>query len=100
MLMYPLPEAAELLSTKLSGAKKNLTEVVEDLEWIREQVTVMEVNFARVHNVSLREWGDGRGGRGQRRCERGGERTQGEDYCRVVPLTPVGRQAPPRPQDD
>lgn len=52
MLMYPLPEAAELLSSKLSGAKKNLVEVVEDLEWIREQVTVMEVNFARVHNVS------------------------------------------------
>jgi hypothetical protein len=54
MLMYPLPEAAELLSTKLSGAKKNLTEVVEDLEWIREQVTVMEVNFARVHNWDVK----------------------------------------------
>lgn len=52
MLLYPLEEAAELLSSKLASAKKSLGEVGEDLEWIREQVTVMEVNFARVHNVS------------------------------------------------
>lgn len=54
MLMYPLAEASELLSGKLSSAKKSLADAVEDLEWIREQVTVMEVNFARVHNVSTR----------------------------------------------
>lgn len=53
MLLYPLAEAAELLEEKLSSAKKSLKEAVEDLEWIREQVTVMEVNFARVHNVSV-----------------------------------------------
>jgi hypothetical protein len=29
-----------------------MKETIEDLEWLREQVTVMEVNFARVHNVS------------------------------------------------
>lgn len=52
MLMYPLQEAIDLLSNKLKMAKKNLEETVEDLEWLREQSTVMEVNFARVHNVS------------------------------------------------
>lgn len=52
MLMYPLGEAVLLLSEKLSTAKKNLTNIREDLEFLREQVTVMEVNFARVHNVS------------------------------------------------
>jgi hypothetical protein len=52
MLLYPLQEAIDLLSSKLSGAKTNLEETIEDLEWLREQVTVMEVNFARVHNVS------------------------------------------------
>lgn len=52
MLMYPLQEAVDLLTSKLGIAKKSLGETVEDLEWIREQVTVMEVNFARVHNVS------------------------------------------------
>jgi len=54
MLMYPLAEASELLSSKLASARKNLAEVIEDLEWIREQVTVMEVNFARVHNWDVK----------------------------------------------
>lgn len=53
MLLYPLQEAITLLSGKLSAAKRNLEETIEDLEWLREQSTVMEVNFARVHNVSL-----------------------------------------------
>ncbi|KAK8846793.1 hypothetical protein IAR55_005881 [Kwoniella newhampshirensis] len=54
MLMYPLQEAIELLTTKLSGAKKSHEETVEDLEWLREQITVMEVNFARVHNWDVK----------------------------------------------
>jgi hypothetical protein len=52
MLLYPLQEAIELLSTKLAAARKSHEETIEDLEWLKEQVTVMEVNFARVHNVS------------------------------------------------
>jgi len=51
--MYPLEEAITLLSGKLVAAKRNLEETIEDLEWLREQSTVMEVNFARVHNVSV-----------------------------------------------
>jgi hypothetical protein len=54
MLLYPLQEAIDLLSGKLASAKKNLSETIEDLEWLREQATVMEVNFARVHNVRFR----------------------------------------------
>lgn len=53
MLMYPLDEAIILLAEKLTAAKKNLQNTKEDLEFLREQVTVMEVNFARVHNVSI-----------------------------------------------
>lgn len=53
MLLYPLQEAVDLLESKLSGAKQSMEETIEDLEWLREQVTVMEVNFARVHNVSF-----------------------------------------------
>lgn len=52
MLMYPLDEAILLLAEKLSAATRNLKNLKEDLEFLREQVTVMEVNFARVHNVS------------------------------------------------
>lgn len=51
MLLYPLQEAIDLLASKLGAAKKSLEETGEDLEFLREQVTVMEVNFARVHNV-------------------------------------------------
>ncbi|WWD22147.1 hypothetical protein CI109_106636 [Kwoniella shandongensis] len=54
MLMYPLQEAIDLLTSKLSGAKKSHEETVEDLEWLREQITVMEVNFARVHNWDVK----------------------------------------------
>lgn len=52
MLLYPLNEAVLLLSEKLSVAKRSLRHTKEDLEFLREQITVMEVNFARVHNVS------------------------------------------------
>lgn len=54
MLLYPLSEAILLLADRLRGAKRSLRHTVKDLEFLREQVTVMEVNFARVHNVSLR----------------------------------------------
>ncbi|ORX34442.1 Prefoldin subunit-domain-containing protein [Kockovaella imperatae] len=54
MLTYPLQEAIDLLEGKLGSARKSLEEVLEDLEWIREQVTVMEVNFARVHNWDVK----------------------------------------------
>lgn len=52
MLLYPLHEAILLLAEKLAVAKRSLRHTKEDLEFLREQVTVMEVNFARVHNVS------------------------------------------------
>ena len=52
MLLYPLAEAVLLLSEKLAVAKRSLRHTKEDLEFLREQITVMEVNFARVHNVS------------------------------------------------
>lgn len=77
MLLYPLAEAAALLEEKLAAAKKSLKEAVEDLEWIREQVTVMEVNFARVHNVSSR-------------------RRAGQLFAAD---TTVGREAPPRAEE-
>jgi DNA-binding transcriptional regulator YiaG len=54
MLLYPLAEAVLLLSEKLAVAKRSLRHTKEDLEFLREQITVMEVNFARVHNVSTR----------------------------------------------
>ncbi|EUC58690.1 prefoldin subunit 3, putative [Rhizoctonia solani AG-3 Rhs1AP] len=54
MLAYKLPEARELLASKLSSAQQNLSNVIEDLEFLREQITIMEVNTARVYNWDVR----------------------------------------------
>ena len=68
MLSYSIDEAEELLSSKLSTAKKSLSNCEEDLDFLREQITVsittellslhmaltlaktMEVAIARVYN--------------------------------------------------
>ena len=54
MLSYKIPEAISLLKAKLESAEGNLTNVVEDLEFLREQITVMEVNTARVYNWDVK----------------------------------------------
>lgn len=43
MLAYPIPEAEELLESKLEVAKKNLANCEEDLDFLREQVTVCDM---------------------------------------------------------
>jgi hypothetical protein len=43
MLSYKLPEAVALLRSKLDGAQTTLSNTDEDLEFLREQITVMEV---------------------------------------------------------
>ena len=40
MLSYPIDEAEELLASKLSAAKHSLTNCTEDLDFLREQITV------------------------------------------------------------
>ncbi|KAH6637596.1 prefoldin subunit 3 [Boeremia exigua] len=50
MLAYPIPEAVELLTSKLSTAKASLATCEEDLDFLREQITTLEVAFARVYN--------------------------------------------------
>jgi hypothetical protein len=40
MLAYPIPEAEELLKSKLSTAKQSLSNCEEDMEFLREQITV------------------------------------------------------------
>ncbi|KAI9886635.1 MAG: peptide chain release factor 1 [Watsoniomyces obsoletus] len=50
MLSYPIPEAEELLESKLQAAKKALESCEEDLDYLREQITTLEVATARVYN--------------------------------------------------
>jgi hypothetical protein len=40
MLSYPIDEAEVLLTTKLSAAKQSLANCEEDLDFLREQITV------------------------------------------------------------
>ena len=54
MLSYKLPAAISLLRDKLNSAETSLTSVVEDMEFLREQITVMEVNTARVYNWDVK----------------------------------------------
>jgi len=54
MLSYTQDEAIELLSSKLSAAKQSLMNTVEDLEFLREQVTIMEVNTACCYNWDMK----------------------------------------------
>jgi len=50
MLAYPIPEAEDLLQGKLDAAKLTLTNCEEDLDFLREQITTLEVATARVYN--------------------------------------------------
>jgi prefoldin subunit 5 len=50
MLAYPIPEAEQLLKSKLDTAKRSLETCEEDMEFLREQITTLEVAFARVYN--------------------------------------------------
>ena len=49
MLSYPIAEADELLTTRLATAKQNLTNCEEDLDFLREQITVSAHISANEH---------------------------------------------------
>ncbi|KAI9901619.1 hypothetical protein N3K66_003436 [Trichothecium roseum] len=53
MLSYHIDEAEELLSSKLKTAKTSLSNCEEDLDFLREQITTMEVATARVYNWEI-----------------------------------------------
>ncbi|ESX01896.1 Prefoldin subunit 3 [Ogataea parapolymorpha DL-1] len=50
MMEYPIDEAIEMLEKRLQAALDNKAVTVEDLEYLRSNITTMEVNTARVYN--------------------------------------------------
>ncbi|KAF8809937.1 Prefoldin, subunit 3 [Phlegmacium glaucopus] len=54
MLSYKIPAAVTLLKSKLDVAQTSLDNTIEDLEFLREQLTIMEVNTARVYNWDVK----------------------------------------------
>ena len=55
MVAYPLAEAEEMLGGKLETAKESLRAAEEDLEFLRVQITTLEVATARVYNWDVME---------------------------------------------
>ena len=55
MVAYPLEEAEEMLAGKLEKAKESLKACEEDLEFLRIQITTLEVATARVYNWDVVE---------------------------------------------
>jgi len=55
MVAYPIDEAQELLTQKLSSQEKSMKTCQEDLEFLREQITTMEVNIARTYNWDVKQ---------------------------------------------
>lgn len=50
MLEYPLDEAVDLLKVRLSNNIEQLKTLNEDLDFLRQNITTMEVNTARLYN--------------------------------------------------
>ncbi|KAK9727365.1 hypothetical protein K7432_001898 [Basidiobolus ranarum] len=55
MLEYSVEEAQELISSKLITAKSSLEQANEDALFLRDQITTMEVNIARVYNWDVKQ---------------------------------------------
>lgn len=53
MLSYPVAEALELLTLKLGTAKESLSNCEEDMDFLRQQITTLEVNTARLYNYDI-----------------------------------------------
>ncbi|GAM83250.1 hypothetical protein ANO11243_012360 [Dothideomycetidae sp. 11243] len=69
MLAYPVEEAQTLLEEKLEAAKTSMANCDEDLDFLREQITTLEVATARVYNWDV----------GQRRKERAEGKADGNE---------------------
>ncbi len=74
MVAYPLDDAEELLQGKLDKAKDSLKAAEEDLEFLRIQITTLEVAIARVHNWDV---GEKRKLRAQGKLPAEGEKEEG-----------------------
>ncbi|KAL3189466.1 hypothetical protein MRX96_002774 [Rhipicephalus microplus] len=55
MLEYSLEAAEELLCKNSQTAVRNLTELNNDLDFLRDQITTTEVNMARLHNWNVKK---------------------------------------------
>eukprot|EP00041_Stephanoeca_diplocostata_P009007 m.136395 g.136395 ORF g.136395 m.136395 type:complete len:90 (-) comp17571_c0_seq37:2819-3088(-) len=50
MLEYDTPEALALLQKNFDSCRVNVKQLAEDMDFLRDQITTMEVNMARIYN--------------------------------------------------
>lgn len=55
MLEYPFDEAIDLLKRNLENANSSLVAILEDLQFLRDQVTITQVTIARVYNWDVHQ---------------------------------------------
>lgn len=55
MVEYSFDEAIALLERNAASATQNLEKTKEDLSWLQEQQTILEVNTSRVYNYDVVE---------------------------------------------
>lgn len=53
MLEYTQDEAEQLLVKNLNNAETNLSTLEQDLSYLKDQITISEVNIARLHNYKV-----------------------------------------------
>ena len=53
MVEYTFADALTLLAKNLSNAQTKLAETEDDLDYLKEQTTTMEVNIARTYNQGV-----------------------------------------------
>ena len=52
---YGLDEATSLLKDKLNAAETNIIQLGEDIGFLREQITTVEVTMARLYNYTVKQ---------------------------------------------
>ena len=55
MVEYPHAEALALLNNNLASAKSSSADIITQLAFLKDQITVCEVNVARIHNWKVEQ---------------------------------------------
>eukprot|EP01114_Cavostelium_apophysatum_P014002 TRINITY_DN3513_c0_g1_i1.p1 TRINITY_DN3513_c0_g1~~TRINITY_DN3513_c0_g1_i1.p1 ORF type:complete len:188 (-),score=33.80 TRINITY_DN3513_c0_g1_i1:32-595(-) len=55
MVEYTFEEATALLAKNLEAAERNMRELTEDLEFLKDQITTTQVNTARIFNFDVKQ---------------------------------------------
>jgi len=55
MVEYSFDEGIILLTNNVINAERNLANLIEDLDFLKDQITITEVNIARIFNYDVKQ---------------------------------------------